>query len=245
MAPQLGFRQRKLVGAAATRQALFRSSKACHGRPSVLFTASHGMVWPSGDPHQLRGAGRAALPGLSRVRLRAAVAFRRRRRRARHCARAWARRVPFRVLRRRHAARRPVCLRPRQDVPVIAPEPFVAALPRRLLAHPNGGALACIAHVERAWGSSITGVASSPQIRAFQRALATLLVGKPAGLAVQEFNDLSATLSEILARLLGEVARKQAVDDVRARVDVDASNDAGGFVLIGDPAVRLRVNDLL
>ena len=132
-----------------------------------------------------------------------------------------------------------------QEVPVIAPEPFVAALPRRLLAHPNGGALACIAHVERAWGSSITGVASSPQIRAFQRALATLLVGKPAGVAVQEFNDLSATLSEILARLLGDVARKKAVDDGELVSTWTARNDAGGFVLIGDPAVRLRVNDLL
>jgi hypothetical protein len=130
-------------------------------------------------------------------------------------------------------------------VPVIAPAAFVAALPRRLLAHPQGGALACIAHVERAWGSSITGVASSPQIRAFQRALATLLVGKPAGVAVQEFNDLSATLSEILARLLGEVARKKAVDDGELVSTWTARNDAGGFVLIGDPAVRLRVNDLL
>ena len=94
-------------------------------------------------------------------------------------------------------------------VPAIAPEPFMAALPRRLLAHPNGGALACIAHVERAWGSSITGVASSPQIRAFQRALATLLVGKPAGVAVQEFNDLSATLVRDAGAAAGRVAGRR------------------------------------
>jgi hypothetical protein len=129
--------------------------------------------------------------------------------------------------------------------PAVAPEPFIAALPRRLLAHPRGGALACIAHVERAWGSSIVGVAASPQIRAFQTALAQLLVGRPAGVAVQEFNDLSAKMSEVLAGMLGRVARKQPVDDGELVTTWTARNDAGGFVLIGDPAVRLRVGDLV
>jgi hypothetical protein len=245
VAPQLGFRQRTLVGPAATRQALLQEFEDARSRPSVLFTASHGMVWPSGDPHQ-RAAQGALLcqdfPGFGSVlpshfvaggdvtdnaHVHGLVAF--------HFA-CYGGGTPRDDL---------YAFDLDQDVPVIAPEPFVAALPQRLLAHPNGGALACIAHVERAWGSSITGVASSPQIRAFQRALATLLVGKPAGVAVQEFNDLSATLSEILARLLGDVARKKAVDDGELVSTWTARNDAGGFVLLGDPAVRLRVNDLL
>lgn len=245
VAPQLGFRQRTLVGPAATRQALLQEFAGVPGRPSVLFTASHGMVWPSGDRHQLAAQGALLcqdFPGFGSVqpshfvagadltdsaRVHGLMAF--------HFA-CYGGGTPRDDL---------YAFELDQDVPVIAPEPFVAALPRRLLAHPNGGALACIAHVERAWGSSITGVASSPQIRAFQRALATLLVGKPAGVAVQEFNDLSATLSEILARLLGDVARKKAVDDGELVSTWTARNDAGGFVLIGDPAVCLRVNDLL
>ena len=38
--------------------------------------------------------------------------------------------------------------------PPLAAEPFVAALPRRLLS-PNGSALAVIGHIDRAWGFSI------------------------------------------------------------------------------------------
>ena len=119
------------------------------------------------------------------------------------------------------------------------------ALPRRLLAHPAGGALACVGHVERAWGSSITGNVPSPQIRAFQRAIAQLLTGKPVGVAVQEFNDLSATVSTVLTRVLGDAFHGKPVDDFELVSTWTQRNDAAGFVVIGDPAVRLRVNDLV
>jgi hypothetical protein len=245
LATQLGFRQRLLVNDGATRQALIRELEGVQTRPSVLFTASHGMVWPSGDPRQVPAQGAILcqdFPGFGEIQ-------------------------PSHFL---TAADVPATARvhgligfhfacygggtPKQDLyafdlgqpqEAIAPDPFIAALPRRLLAHPGGGALACIAHVERAWPSSITGLASSPQIRAFQRALGTVLVGKPLGLAVQEFNDLSAKLSEVLTGLLEQVARKQSVNDFELVSTWTARNDAGGFVLIGDPAARLRVWDLI
>jgi hypothetical protein len=114
-----------------------------------------------------------------------------------------------------------------------------------LLAHPRGGAIASIAHIERAWGSSILGLVSSPQIRAFQLALAHLLLGKPVGVAVQEFNDLSAKLSHVLSGLLGRIVRKLPVDAVELVATWTARNDAAGFVVLGDPAVKLRVNDMV
>jgi len=91
--------------------------------------------------------------------------------------------------------------------PEIAPRPFAAALPGRLLTHPAGGALACIAHVERAWGYSISGQTMEPQIGPFRRALGRLMLGQPVGLAVQEFNDKCAVASVSLANLLENAVR--------------------------------------
>jgi hypothetical protein len=249
VAPQLGFRQRKILAEAATREALLRELEGVATRPAVLFTATHGMVWPNGDSQQLAAQGALLCqdwPGFGSVQpqhflaggdvpdtanVHGLIGF--------HfaCYGGGTPRenlYPFETTEEMFKA-----------PPAIAPEPFLAALPRRLLAHPRGGALACIGHIERAWGSSIVGIAASPQIRAFQLALAQILSGKPVGLAVQEFNDLSAKLSEVLAGMLELVARKQPVDDADLVTTWTARNDAGGFVLIGDPAVRLRVNDLI
>jgi hypothetical protein len=124
----------------------------------------------------------------------------------------------------------------------MAPKPFTAALPRRLLAHPQGGAIACIAHVERAWPSSITGATTSPQIIPFQTAIAQILVGKPIGLAVQEFNDLAAKLSDTLQNLLGKAYQGIPIDDVALASTWLQRNDAAGFILLGDPAVKLRAD---
>jgi hypothetical protein len=245
VAEQLGFRQRKLVANAATRAELIEVLEAAGPTPSFLFTASHGMVWPSGDSRQLAAQGAllcqdwpgfgavapqhylsaADVPETARVHGLVALHF--------ACYGGGTPHEDLFVFERGQAP------------PAIAPRPFIAALPRKLLSHGGGGALACIAHVERAWGYSITGTTARPQIRAFQRAVAQVLVGKPVGIAVQEFNDLSATLSDVLSTMLGRAFRNMPVDDVELASTWTQRNDAGGFVLIGDPAVRLRVNDLV
>jgi hypothetical protein len=244
IAPQVGFRQRKFIADGATRESLLDVLAGRGTAPSLVFTASHGMVWPNGDPRQLAAQGALLCqdwPGFGAVaanhflaaadvpdaaRVHGMIAF--------HFA-CYGGGTP---LENQYVFERG------QASVAIAPRPFIAALPQRLLAHPQGGALACIAHVERAWGYSITGTTARPQIRAFQRALGTALSGKPVGLAVQEFNDLAATLSDILSGLLGRAFRGTAVDDVELASTWTHRNDAAGFVLIGDPAVRLRVGEL-
>lgn len=245
IATRLGFRHRTLLGPAATREALLQLLDGAQATPSFLFTASHGMVWPSGDARQLAAQGALLCqdwPGFGSVapaqfvsgadvpdgaRVHGMITF--------HFA-CFGGGTPAEDL---------YVFERGQTPPRIAPKPFTAALPRRLLAHPGGSALACIAHVERAWGSSITGIAASPQIRQFQRAVAQILVGKPVGIAVQEFNDMSATLSDVLSGLLGKAFQGSPIDDLTLANTWMQRNDAGGFVLLGDPAVRLRVADLV
>lgn len=242
---ELGFKHRTILGQAATRSALLEVLEGAASTPALVFTATHGMVFPSGDARQTSAQGALLCqdwPGFGNVTA------------AHYLAAAD---VPDTAMLHGAITFHFACYgggTPRHDLysfdagqtpPEIATEPFLAALPRRLLAHPNGGALACIAHIERAWGSSITGIASSPQIRSFQTAIGLMLVGKPAGLAVQEFNDLSATLSEVLSGLLGRAFQGEEIDDETLAFTWTQRNDAAGFVLIGDPAVRLRVTDMV
>ena len=243
IAGQLGFRDRAILGPAATRNAL--EGIFSGPTPSLLFTASHGMVWPNGDPNQLSSQGALLCqdwPGIGQIKpdhyfaakdlpdsakVSGLIAF--------HFA-CYGAGTPERNL---------YHFKKDETPPAIAPRPFTAALPRRLMSHPAGGALACIGHVERAWGYSITGGAAAPHIATFQRAIANLLVGRPAGVAVQEFNDLSSTLSAVLTTLLTSVFHNLPVNNAELVAAWTHRNDAAGFVLLGDPAVHLRVNDLV
>jgi hypothetical protein len=123
-----------------------------------------------------------------------------------------------------------------------AEPPFVAALPRRLLAHPNGPALAVIGHVDRAWAFSIRPRETGPQVGPFRNLLRRLLKGEPAGHATKELNEKFTLLSSRLLHLQGATPRP--TDSVLARLWIDR-NDFQNYVLLGDPAVRLRTESLL
>jgi hypothetical protein len=126
-----------------------------------------------------------------------------------------------------------------------AREPFVAGLPQRLLSHPSGGALACVGHVDRAWGFSIADPRAGVQIDPFRNALWMLMLGWPVGHALKDFSERYAALSTWLASDLEGLALGEVPDKVALACSWSQRNDAEGYVVLGDPAACLRVDDLL
>lgn len=127
--------------------------------------------------------------------------------------------------------------------PPPAPKPFLGALPRRLLSHPKRTALAVIGHIDRAWGFSIQPLGmDEPQILSFYETLCNLLGGNPVGAAVSQFFGgkyaaLSAALLSDQSPGLPETMRLSDRDLVSRWLE---RNDAQNYVILGDPAVRLR-----
>jgi len=131
----------------------------------------------------------------------------------------------------------------------VAAEPFVSGLAQRLLAHPGGGALAVVGHVDRAWDTAFTEVmwepapgdqhkVSAPD--AFEDLLRSLLKGQPVGLALEAINMRYASLATILTNEFDQARKKnRPVDLARVAALWTANNDARNYVVIGDPAVTL------
>ncbi len=124
----------------------------------------------------------------------------------------------------------------------IAPHDFLARLPLRMLAHPAGGALAVIGHVERAWGTSFMWGRAGQQLQVFEHAFKWLLSGYPVGYAFEQFN---LRYAEIAANLSSELENIKWGEPSMTETDLvgwwTANNDARGYVIIGDPAVHLPV----
>ena len=110
-----------------------------------------------------------------------------------------------------------------------------------MLAHPSGGALAVLGHVDRAWPTSFTSSRVGPQLQGFRDVIARILHGDRLGQATDQFDVRRAALSYELSELqqaLGfgkQVPPRQIADLWLAR------NDARNYVILGDPAVRPRV----
>ena len=209
--------------------------------PAVLFTATHGMMFDDGDPRQLAEMGSLLTnewPGpsysgpvpdsfyfngdhiSSDARLAGLISFH------------------FACFGAGTPQTSDFKLDGQTTYPTLAKQAFVARLPQRLLAHPNGGALAVIGHVERAWGYSFKAENGDTQLRSFKSVLKRLMEGHPIGSAMEPFNQRYAELSSDLSSSIFTNP-----DPDQMAFMWTSNNDARNYVVMGDPAVRLHLTD--
>lgn len=242
----LGWQIEEVLGDAATKERL----AGVLGGPEttdLLFTAGHGMFFRSGDPRQLSHQGALVCrewPGPSwagRIPTDfyfaaddvgnangagALVNF------FLSCYSAGVPRWKGGDLRQRIAA---------------APQPFTAQLPLRLLSNPGSGALAVIGHIDLPWISSFGRPGedgeSGKTIEGLSHVVEQILQGVPVGAAMDVFGRRYAELATDLCDELLEVQRGKKPDDETA-YRLWLCQEAGSYVVLGDPAVRLEPLEL-
>jgi tetratricopeptide (TPR) repeat protein len=128
----------------------------------------------------------------------------------------------------------------------IAPRAFLARLAQRLLAHPAGGTLAVIGHVERGWTWSFDwpGAGNRTGVETYAASLARLMEGFPVGAAMEPFTRRHAEFAADLLARLRENDNAKSLDPFELRDMWTATIDARNWIIVGDPAVRLMVSGL-
>jgi hypothetical protein len=128
---------------------------------------------------------------------------------------------------------------------------FVAALPKRLLAHPRGP-IGFVGHVDTAWlhgfddpNNPLIVERFHPRLEPFAGAVDSLLTVRPLGLALERMNKRYAVGSNLLANLLDQMQRRGLAldDDLRGRIaDIFIyRSDAQNYHIYGDPAATPRI----
>ena len=125
----------------------------------------------------------------------------------------------------------------------LVPRAIIARLPQQLLAK---GALASLAHIDRAWAYSFQNSRSVPQVQEMRDVMVRILQGQRIGQATESFNVRWAVLSGELQQCMSEHKDygTQVVSDALLANRYVARNDARNYIVIGDPAVRLRVESM-
>lgn len=235
-----GFTLRPLLAAEATKEGYARliSGDEGAGTPQLIFTGGHGMEFPRGDPRQIATQGALVCqdwPGYGAIdsddwfaasdvpdaaQLAGTIHF------VFACYGGGCSKIDtFRD--------------ERGTALQISDADRSAALPRALMLHKDGGALAVIAHVDRAFACSFALNSGAPQTQGFRDVLWSLMRGYRAGNALDRFNARWGATATVLADALSARKQPPADDDQLYQLWI-SRDDARNYVLLGDPAVRLK-----
>lgn len=231
----LGWELETILSDGATKAAL---TARLNRRPDLLFTASHGVGFDLTDPRQARQQGALLCndwpgPRLHRGPIPADFCFG-----ADDVSASADLTGMIAVLFACYSLATPQYDNFADDpasATMIAPEPMVAELPRRLLAQ---GAAAIVGHVDRAWSYSFRDPLLGSQVGAFEDLMARLAKGERLGWAMKSLNMRFAELAAAMVHLQEEApfmtpSERDQIKSVRI-----ALNDARNYSVLGDPAVR-------
>jgi len=126
----------------------------------------------------------------------------------------------------------------------IAEQPFVARLPQRMMANPKGGALAVIGHVDRVWSYSFQTASAGDQIGPFRGTIRRLFRGQSVGRAMKEFNERAAALCVYLVCVQQKGEAGQHMEPAEYQQLLTECSDAQNYIILGDPAVKIRIDEL-
>jgi hypothetical protein len=239
-----GFALQSFIGQKATKQQLTNilRGQATDGPPALIFTGSHGLEWAKNDAAgQLANQGAlvtqdwmpgtavpaeacfrgADLPADATIHGSIVVVF--------ACFGGGCPSTDTYAV-------------DKSGAPIeLASQALVARLPQRMLA---GGALAVLAHIDRAWSWSFQSGAGLPQNQVLRSTIDAVLAGVRVGLALDFFNLQWSTLAASLGVLQGKQTAGLPVATASLANLFVARDDARNYVLLGDPAVKLRVDDM-
>jgi hypothetical protein len=226
------YKVKKILGHAATKAALVQ---ALAERPDLLFTAGHGLFYRAGHENQRTHQGALVCqdwPGPGTPPEPEHVFA------AEDLDSAGQAQGLLAFLFACNSAGTPAFADFSTERRPAAPYPFVSSLAQRLLS--QGGAQAVVGHVEQVWRCSFLWRDTGFQPQAFIQVVHRLLDGEPLGWAMEplagRFADLAVSLQALEEKKTqGCFVNEEALDALRT-----ASRDARNYIILGDPAVRLR-----
>jgi hypothetical protein len=236
IADDCGFTAGVTAGADATKQALLDLYGLTQNRPAIYFVASHGLfLHPTANLDLLtRTMGAIMTRPWNPADAPTEDSFVA----SRHLKAETDLRGTFHILCACYGAGWPRVSS--YDQAEVSPAAMVAYLPQRLLAK---GALAVLGHVDRAWSYSyVSGDGSDGSIdrtQEYEGILAAMMTkGTRAGYATDKFNVRWKALGDDIA----ELERTQSFESAEQLHNLWVErDDARGYVLLGDPAVKLNL----